>query len=429
MKGTAVEPLTRLNAASLEVGDIVLTTTTALVSKAIQFFTRSDISHAMVYVADHSVIDARGEGVHARNTKRLFFSKDCPVYVLRLRDGLLEDKRLAVVNFMRQQIGVQYTKVEAAKTAMGGGYRSSRKQFCSRLVAQAFASVNIKLVDNANFCSPDDLKKSPQLIIVQDSTLLVSAHEAAAWKGCEDVTDMMRHSTNEFLEGARQKDKNIQNFDDVNRHLFNNPHDDDYFCELADQSGYLSVWRKEVENNPWAYDIDLAISANMAGLEEYCWSILSEEAEGPNRFAVNRGGYISLSRQTNLRFFAIMTELYECLASLHNKRVEVASRWLEANGLHVAIHPQLLKPHSSEWFSALNIWDSAQAAQTRQMILLAGSIDVCSICGDDDARDYQLPEKHRPTKGVGTLRLCDDCLKLRRGNSEPFIPFSGNPGD
>jgi cell wall-associated NlpC family hydrolase len=58
----------RLDDALLYPGDIVLTTTTAAISKAIRMATRSDISHAMVYVENCSVIDATGEGVHARNT-------------------------------------------------------------------------------------------------------------------------------------------------------------------------------------------------------------------------------------------------------------------------------------------------------------------------------------------------------------------------
>ena len=63
----------RLDDAVLYPGDIVLTTTTAAISKMIRVATRSDISHAMVYVENCSVIDATGEGVHARNTQRIFF--------------------------------------------------------------------------------------------------------------------------------------------------------------------------------------------------------------------------------------------------------------------------------------------------------------------------------------------------------------------
>src|SRR5690606_28294868 len=75
----AVNPLNttmkRLNATVLVPGDIILTTTTAAASRAIRVATRSDISHAMVYVQNCSVIDATGEGVHARNTQRIFFEE------------------------------------------------------------------------------------------------------------------------------------------------------------------------------------------------------------------------------------------------------------------------------------------------------------------------------------------------------------------
>jgi hypothetical protein len=61
----------KLSESSLKVRDIILTTTTAAVSKAIRTATRSGISHAMIYVADHSVIDATAEGVHPAPLRRL----------------------------------------------------------------------------------------------------------------------------------------------------------------------------------------------------------------------------------------------------------------------------------------------------------------------------------------------------------------------
>jgi hypothetical protein len=73
---SATYGLKRLDDAVLKPGDIVLTTTTAAVSKAIRVATGSDISHAMVCVEDRSVIDATGEGVHARNTQRLIFEEE-----------------------------------------------------------------------------------------------------------------------------------------------------------------------------------------------------------------------------------------------------------------------------------------------------------------------------------------------------------------
>ena len=42
----------------------------------------------MIYVQDHSVIDATAEGVQARDTQRLFFEDECAIHVLRPRSDL-----------------------------------------------------------------------------------------------------------------------------------------------------------------------------------------------------------------------------------------------------------------------------------------------------------------------------------------------------
>ena len=85
-------------------------------------------------------------------------------------------------------------------------------------------------------------------------------------------------------------------------------------------------------------------------------------------------------------------------------------------------------PHTTEWFAALSVWDPTQAAMTRQAINMAGSLEVCSVCGDDPAQDYRLPKPYRAAGGVDTLRLCDDCLGIRQGMGEPFEPFVGKAG-
>jgi hypothetical protein len=78
----------RLKMSALLRGDIILTTTAAAVSKAIRWGTKSDISHAMICVQHGSVIDATSEGVHARNTQRLFFEDGCALHVLRFEGWL-----------------------------------------------------------------------------------------------------------------------------------------------------------------------------------------------------------------------------------------------------------------------------------------------------------------------------------------------------
>jgi hypothetical protein len=388
----------------------------------------SDISHAMIYVEDRSVIDATGEGVQSRNTQRLLFEDDCPVHALRLRDELSEVQTRDICTFVRARVGTQYSAKEAVQTVLGGGRHWTRKQFCSRLVAQAYDSAGIALVDDPNFCSPADLKESALLIEVQAVTIPVTAEEAAQWESRTDIPQMMRGATNAVLDGVRKKNKDIQNFDDLDRHLIEHPEDDEYVCGLLEGSGYLTLWQVEKQKNPWQYDLELlnAFSLPEAGIDEYCWSVLSNEEAGPNRYIVNRGGYAFLSKQFGLRSFRLMTDLYDILTALHQTRVAVATRWLEANGQLDAPESgaaSYLVPHTPEWFAVLAAWDPPQAAMTKCVIEAAGRVDVCSICGDEPTRDYRLEAAYRRPAGPDTLRLCDSCVEIRRQMGDPFVPL------
>ena len=82
-----------------------------------------------------------------------------------------------------------------------------------------------------------------------------------------------------------------------------------------------------------------------------------------------------------------------------------------------------LKPHSPEWFKALEAFDTVQAAHSRKIVELAGTPDVCSVCGDDPASDYKLihPKPHKDA--VATIRLCDDCRMIKERHGESFVPL------
>lgn len=336
----------KLNEKSLRIGDIILTTTPAFNSKAIRLATRSDISHAMIYVEDHSVIDATDEGVQARNTQRLIFDDDSSVHVLRYREGLSSEQVRAICQFARSQVGAEYSVKEAIRTVVGGARSWSKKQFCSRLTAQAFASAGLDLVKDPNFCSPEEIRGSSLLVEVPDATVPVAAGETANWEGRADVPQMMRDAINAVLEGARKRDRNIQSFDDLNLHLVRHPEDDAYICRQFETSGYLTMWKVGMDQNPWQYDLDtmLALSVTEPQIEDYCWNTLSNEETGPNRYVVNRDGYAQLAADFGLRSFHMMRDLYEHLAALHQTRVEVARNWLEAHQLLVPTEDAYLKP-------------------------------------------------------------------------------------
>lgn len=80
-------------------------------------------------------------------------------------------------------------------------------------------------------------------------------------------------------------------------------------------------------------------------------------------------------------------------------------------------------PHTPDWFKALGAFNPMQAAQTQQMVTMAGSDEVCSVCGDDPAADYQIVANSLPANAVATIRLCDDCLGIRTAAGEHYAPF------
>ena len=73
-----------------------------------------------------------------------------------------------------------------------------------------------------------------------------------------------------------------------------------------------------------------------------------------------------------------------------------------------------LTPHSSEWFDALLATNPQQAIHTAQIIRSAGHEAVCSICGDEPARDYRVDGQMLVDRIVATIRLCNDCRSIRR---------------
>jgi hypothetical protein len=413
----------RLNEELLRPGDIILVTQSSAISASIRLMTWSDISHAMVYVEDRSVIDATFAGVQASNTQRLWFESDRPVHVLRLKTSPTPDQLQAIILDLRAKIGTRYSVPQVLATLVPAKISAGRRQFCSRLVAQAFAAAGIKLVAKPDSCTPGRLKRSALLVPVPNATVPVSEDEMNFFDTIPDLPKIMHDTTNNFLAGVRTIASKVEDFQDVADLLAKHPEQDAAICAAIERSDYLKVWRIEQEKNPWQYDLDLMNGEPQGGMADYCWNVLRNETQEPNRYIRNRGTYDTYARQSPCQYFRIMAELHQHLARLHATRVDVAQRWLEAAGELPAFEPDPLVPHTSEWFSALAHWSPAQSAMTRHVVEAAGNLEVCSICGDDPAADYRLPVDQRSPAGVDTLRLCDDCLQIREMGGEAFEPL------
>lgn len=405
----------------IQPGDIVLTTTPELVSQTIRTAIGSDISHAMVCVAKSSVIDSTGDGVHARNLERIILEPGCAGYVLRPVHPLTGDQLRSVISFARAQVGTRYTVTGAAKSALAG-FVAGRKQFCSRLVAQAYRDAGADLVSDADFCHPGELLKSAALVEVPDVLRSLNPEEEAGRRKDTDHVQVMRDSTNALLDEARKLSPAIESLNDIDAYLMEHPEGDTHLVDALHASGFLDLWRDELERNAWQYHV--ALLEGRKGSDEnkqrYCEALLADEALSQNRFVVNHAGYVILNTSHPRQYFALKVELYALLAELHAKRIKAATAWLENRGLHKAVPRELLRPHTPEWFASLREWNPKQAAMTEIVVQMEGHPDVCSLCGDEPVRDYVLV--CLPETGPGTLRLCNDCFDIR-STDEPMRPF------
>ncbi|MDR6962086.1 hypothetical protein J2W43_006107 [Pseudomonas brassicacearum] len=405
----------------IQPGDVVLTTTPERLSQAIRKITGADISHAMICVGQSSVIDSTSDGVHARNLDRIFLEPGCSGYVLRPVKPLTTDQLLAVISFARAAVGTRYTKAGAAKSVLAG-FVAGRRQFCSRLVAQAYRSAGIDLVSEADFCHPGELQKSTALVEVPDVLRNLNAGEEAYWREDLDNVQIMRDATNVLLREARKLSSEIESLNDINAYLMEHEEGDAHLVQALQTSRYLGLWHEEFERNSWQYHVALMEGHNASEehKRKYCEELLADQKLGQNRFVLNHGRYVGLNAEHPRKYFALQVELYDLLASFHARRIKAATTWLERRGLLEPVPLKLLCPHSSEWFASLRDWNPKQAAMTEAAVTAAGTSDVCSICADAPARDYAFVSP--PAAGPGTIRLCDDCLDIQSIDN-PLEPF------
>ncbi|MBW9242087.1 YiiX/YebB-like N1pC/P60 family cysteine hydrolase [Pseudomonas paracarnis] len=396
----------------IQLGDIVLTTTPDPMSQAIRKIIGADISHAMICVGKSSVIDSTGDGVHARNLERLILEPGCAGYVLRPVKPLTTDQLHSAISFARAAVGTRYSKSSAAKSVLAG-FVAGRRQFCSRLVAQAYRHAGMDIVSDADFCHPGEFLKSAALVEVPNVLRDLNTDEEADWREDIDNVQAMRDSTNVLLREARKLSSEIESLNDIDAYLVEHQEADAHLVQALQTSRYLELWKDEFERNAWQYHVAFMEGHNRSSKrkQRYCEELLANEKSGQNRFILSHAGYVTVNALHPRQYFALKIKLYELLTQFHARRIRAATTWLERKKLLEPTPPTLLCPHTPEWFASLREWNPKQAAITEAVIKAAGSLDVCTVCADEPVRDFVLLSA--PAAGPGTLRLCDNCFRIR----------------
>lgn len=238
-------------------GDIFLVSGNRIRSKSVRIATGSKYSHAILYVGGGSYIHADGTGVHAQNIQRLLLENSSELKVLRLKDHINKEHINKTCDFARTLIGTEYSVKEAITTKFKPSEAiKENRQFCSRLVAKSFMHADIQLVENTDYCSPEELNQSEELSEICNCLRVANEAEVAFSKDeARNPLKKQEEVTNDILQQARDlTNKDIQTFEQLTQFVLDNTQYDKQICEIFEQSGYLNLWEQDINNCPWRYE-------------------------------------------------------------------------------------------------------------------------------------------------------------------------------
>ncbi|TMX69838.1 YiiX/YebB-like N1pC/P60 family cysteine hydrolase [Vibrio rotiferianus] len=329
-----------LDVSQLEHGDIILESgSTKLVSGAIKRATNSEFSHAMVYTG-HSMIHATTKGgVFSKNPQRLLVDKREALKVLRLKGGLPQLQKAAVCGEAGALVGSLYGKREA----LGAIRKKKRdeakngKQFCSRLVAQCYDKAGIKLVENVDYCVPEDFNTSSMLYEVTGAVREASAQDVAL-KDKEDPNLVNQKETFEWLNKARNALKKngieIRTINDVTKALLEDGRHDKKISKFVKATKYLNLYNVDREANPYRYSpsIFAAVATTSKDFPDFIRDEVALNEREINRHSFNLQACRANYEQSNLNFILMHIELYCNLLKETRVRLIVIATALKAIG-------------------------------------------------------------------------------------------------
>lgn len=322
-----------LNIDKLEEGDIILIRSESRISEIVRRLTKSRYSHAILYVGVSSVIDSDGYGVQSNNIQRILIKKEDDAVVLRIIDNNNKKKLIDVEDFARQKIGTEYSTDEAKIAALSKELEAKEpnRQFCTRFIAQAFESAGIKLVDNSDYCVPEDILNSPALEVVKD-VLRQASQKEIEFANSENPLAKQRDIHNSIFRKARElSGHDIQTFEQLSDLVIQKPEFDSEITEFIRSSGYLTMTEDDMEKNPWHYDAEKMIEhyQHPELIVENAIFFATTEEKSRERLNTTIHSLIQINKIYPREYFKMEIELYRKLLNFSYQRQTEALRVLK----------------------------------------------------------------------------------------------------
>lgn len=242
----------------IETGDILLIISNRRLSEAMQRATGCKYHHALMNVGDSSYIHSYELGVQAGNMARRTFELEDDAIALRLKHKTA-DTIAAATNIVRAKIGTQYS-MDELKRVLGAGdmdAEEANRQICTRLVAQAYHAAGVELVANADYCTLQELMTSEKVNIITDILRVGREKELAYANEKSAALSKQEEIHNSIFQQARELVKeDIQTFEQLENYVVANPKFDEQITAIIKDSGFLDLWKGEMDKNPQNYSFE-----------------------------------------------------------------------------------------------------------------------------------------------------------------------------
>ena len=316
-----------LNYYNLQIRDIILQSGKKLHSQAIKLYTKSNYSHTMICVDKVSLVHAQGEGVFSLNPQRILVENVKDFKVLRLKKDLNKEQQIEIEKFLRSQIGSLYSFKDALKVAIKNkDKKAENKQFCSRLVAQAYSHIDIKLVDDIDFCSPADIENSKFLEVVPNMIRKATKTDIEFANTPNMIEENQKHLfewLNKVRDVASKYDFEIVNILNVDEFLIKYPKEDKIVCNFIIKSGYLEDYKIEVKNNLHMHNVELFKERYKENLEEALIMEFSNMLSPLERHIQNYKNSILNYKNSKLEYYKLHMDLYKNLLQVFMSKLIV----------------------------------------------------------------------------------------------------------
>lgn len=328
----------------LKRGDIILTAENTLISKGVRVGTASRYSHASIW-AEGTLIEAVQAGVFSKNPQRIILDKRSHCVVLRSRKPLTEQELDKICLYAHTQVGSLYALDEAtlALPRRLMKLESTKKQFCSRLVALAYAQIGYDFINlgSPHYCTPGKLARTKAFEVVPGMIREALPGEVEFAKS-HDPIKKNAEDTFEWLAKVRALVKSnpelnatfdIQTVNDVGDLLVKRPELDKIVVGFLHENEYLTYFNHDMKVNAYRYNpnwvtFKLRAAADPVGFIE---TELKKEYSLARRHSQNIDISIQNYLSTGLGFVMEHLKLYQNL---------ITGVWVRLN--HIAIASEVV---------------------------------------------------------------------------------------